>query len=427
MLALLLRLIYVVVGYLLTPVFLLYLLWRSLGNADYRRRIGERFGFFPQSELKDAIWVHAVSVGEVQAAAGLIRVLLADYPERSVVVTTITPTGSDQVRALFGDSVAHSYAPLDLARPVKIFFNRVQPTALIVLETELWPNLYHECGKRNVPLVLASARVSSQSLNWYRRVVTLFKDTLSNGVVIAAQTQTDAERFVAIGASAERTHVTGNVKFDFALPDGVKDLGRAFREAHAADRPVWIAASTHADEEEAAIAAHRKVCERIPDALLIIVPRHPERFAGVAQLLERAGITFVKRSDGQTCSADCQVLLGDTMGELMTFYAGSDVAFVGGSLAKIGGHNLLEPAALELPILTGPHTYNAADIAELFQASGVAQVVHNADGLAGATITLLEDSAKRQQLGAAGKQLIGANRGALDRLVALLEPLLLQD
>ena len=424
MLATLLRALYIVVAWLLAPIVILHLLWRSLGNPDYRRRIGERFGFFPKQALHDTIWLHVVSVGEAQAAERLVRVLLEQYPDRSILVTTTTPTGSDRVKALFGDRVAHCYVPFDMIGPVGSFFRWCKPAIAIILETELWPNLYNACGKRNVPLVLASARVSAHSVGRYRQFVSLFKETLSHGIVIAAQTQPDAERFVSIGASAKRTHVTGNIKFDFALPDGVVELGQQFRAVHAPDRPVWIAASTHANEEEIAIAAHMQVRKDYPDALLLLVPRHPERFDSIATLLDRQGIGFVRRSTGTTCGNECSVVLGDTMGELTTFYAAADVAFVGGSLVKIGGHNLLEPAALKLPLITGPHTYNAADIAEMFQEQGVARAVNNQMELAAAVVDLLGSSSERDRLGVAGQNLIESNRGALDRLLALLEPLL---
>jgi 3-deoxy-D-manno-octulosonic-acid transferase len=424
MLAALLRAIYIVVAWLLAPIVILHLFWRSRGNPDYRRRIGERFGVLPKQALHDTIWVHAVSVGEVQAAERLVRVLLEQYPDRSILVTTTTPTGSDRVKALFGDRVAHCYVPFDMVGPVGSFFRWCKPAIAIILETELWPNLYNACGKRNVPLVLASARVSAHSVGRYRQVVSLFKETLSHGIVIAAQTQLDADRFVSIGASVKRTHVTGNIKFDFALPDGVVELGQQLRAEHAPDRPVWIAASTHANEEEIAIAAHMQVRKDYPDALLILVPRHPERFDSIATLLDRQGICFVRRSTGATCGNECSVVLGDTMGELTTFYAAADVAFVGGSLVKVGGHNLLEPAALKLPLITGPHTYNAADIAEMFQEKGVARVVNNQMELAAAVVNLLGSSSERDRLGVAGQALIESNRGALDRLLALLEPLL---
>jgi 3-deoxy-D-manno-octulosonic-acid transferase len=341
-----------------------------------------------------------------------------------LLITTTTPTGSDRVRTLFGDSVRHVYAPFDLDWPVKRFFDWCKPQLAIILETELWPNLYHECGEREVPLVLASARVSAKSVGRYRWLVSLFRKTLSHGIVIAAQTPVDAERFVSIGASTDRAHVTGNIKFDFELPEAVNVQGQAFRQLHAPGRPVWIAASTHANEEEIALEAHRKVLDRYPNALLILVPRHPERFDGIAALIDRQKMRFVRRSTGAVCGRDSSVVLGDTMGELLTFYAASDVAFVGGSLVPVGGHNLLEPAALRLPMITGPHTPNAEDIAELLQKGGASTVVHDADSLATAVSELLGDEAERHRRGADAAALIERNRGALDRLLDLLDPLL---
>ena len=261
-----LRFVYIVLSYLLTPLILLHLFYKGFGNRDYWKRNGERFGFYPGTVPDGAIWVHAVSVGEVQAASALVNSLLKQYPHRPLLITTTTPTGSDRVRALFGDRVIHCYAPFDLAWPVKRFFDWCRPAIAIILETELWPNLYHECGRRKVPLVLASARVSPKSIGRYRTLVSLFKETLSHGIVIAAQTQADAERFLLLGANPKRTHVTGNIKFDFALPEGVAKRGAEFRATYAANKPVWVAASTHAGEEEIVLQAHRLVQEKIPEA-----------------------------------------------------------------------------------------------------------------------------------------------------------------
>ncbi len=419
-----LRIVYIVISYLLMPVVLLHLLWKGFGNRDYWQRIGERFGFYPQNEINNVIWVHAVSVGEVQAAASLIRELLLRYPNRTVLVTTTTPTGSDRVRSLFGDEVEHCYAPIDLGWSVKRFFHTFQPQAAIIMETELWPNLFRQCGARSVPLVLASARLSPRSIGRYRAVVSLFKETLSHGVVIAAQTPADAERFLSLGVAPERTHVTGNIKFDFELAAGVREQGSALRAEHASGRPVWIAASTHSGEEEVVLAAQRKIQQKFADVLLILVPRHPERFDGIAGLIKGRGFHFVRRSRGEVCRPDTEVLLGDTMGELMAFYAAADVAFVGGSIVRIGGHNLLEPAALKLPFVTGPHTYNAADIAELFQSNGVAPVVNDAEELAREVTALLADPAECRRRGQRARELIDGSRGALARLLELLEPLL---
>ena len=242
----------------------MHLFWRSLGNPPYRQRIAERFGFVDRRGTKPSIWVHAVSVGEVMASAALVRALQERYPDRDLVLTTMTPTGSARVEELFGHSVVHSYVPYDLASAVRRFFDRMQPELVIIVETEIWPNLFHECGLRKIPLVIASARISPKSVQRYRKVVGLFSETLSHGIVIAAQSQTDADRFRSLGAAPERIHVTGNIKFDFTVDPGVPTSGRGFRHEHAADRPVWIAASTHADEEEIVLQAHRRCSSRSP-------------------------------------------------------------------------------------------------------------------------------------------------------------------
>jgi len=421
---LILRFTYIAFSYLLTPLILLHLFYKGFGNRAYWRRNGERFGFFGAPPPPGGIWLHAVSVGEVQAAAPLVRALLKSHPGRPLVLTTTTPTGSDRVRALFGDSVVHCYAPFDLAWPVKRFFDWSRPAIAIILETELWPNLYHECGQRKVPLVLASARLSARSIGRYRLLVSLFKETLSHGIVIAAQTAPDAERFLSLGANPARTRVTGNIKFDFVLPAGVREQGVELRKKYAGARPAWVAASTHAGEEEQVLAAHRAIQKKIPDALLILVPRHPERFDGIAALLERQGFDFVRRSSGRAGTPATEVVLGDTMGELVAFYAAVDIAFVGGSLVEVGGHNLLEPAALHLPIVTGPNNYNAQDITDLFVDSGVARVIRDADELAAAVRNLMSDPAAARALGDRAGKLTESNRGALQRLLQLLEPLL---
>ena len=418
-----LRVLYVLLTYLAVPLLLLHLVWRGFSVPGYRRRIGERFGLRMARLPRTSIWVHAVSVGEVQAAAPLVRALLKRHPDVPLVITTMTPTGSERVRALFGDSVVHSYVPYDLAGAVRRFFDWARPMLAIIMETELWPNLYHECGQRRVPLVLASARVSLRSVRRYRRLIPLFRDTLSHGIVIAAQTPADAERFRSLGANPSRTHVTGNIKFDFDLPPEIASRGRELRLQQAQHRPVWVAASTHDREEVAVLDAHARILEHHPSALLVLVPRHPERFPQVAALLDSRGIPYVSRSSLAVATPATRVLLGDTMGELTTFYAAADVAFVGGSLVRIGGHNLLEPTALAVPVVTGPHNENAADIAELLVDCGAALVVPDWAGLAAEVSWLLGDEAERRKRGEAGRQAILANRGALDRLLALIDPL----
>lgn len=414
---------YVLLSWLLAPVFVGHLLWRSRHQPDYRRRLGERFGYRLPPLAAPSIWVHAVSVGEVTAAAPLVRALQARYPDRPIVVTTMTPTGSQRLRDLLGGTVVHSYVPYDMPGAVRRFIEWARPKLAIIIETEIWPSLYRECGRRSIPLVMASARISPKSMRRYRILFGLIRDTLAHGIVIGAQTVADAERFRLLGASPQRTHVTGNIKFDFEMAHDIGGRGWQFRGRHAAGRPVWVAASTHDGEEEIVLQAHRQLLQHYPSALLILVPRHPERCAAVAGLVQRAGLRYVSRSSDATCTPDVQVYLGDTMGELTMLYAAADVAFVGGSLVPVGGHNLLEPAALCRPIITGRHNENAADIAALLQQCGAAKTVGTAAELADEVGRLLADEAARAHCGAAGRAVIESNRGALARLLQLVYPL----
>lgn len=395
---------------------------RGLRDRTYRDRPAERFGFGERLGA-DSIWVHAVSVGEVQAAQPVVRALLARYPERPLVLTTVTPTGAARARALFGEAVIHRYVPYDLPGAVRRFFDRVRPRLAVVLETEIWPNLFAECGRRGVPLVLASARVSPRSVRRYRRLVPLFRATLAHGIVIGAQSPADAERFVSIGASPGRTWVTGNVKFDFELAPGVTERGRAWRARQSPARPVWVAGSTHEGEEEQVLRAHDVVRARFPEALLVLVPRHPPRFEAVRAMLEKRGVGHALRSRGDGVGPATQVVLGDTLGELIEFYAACDVAFVAGSLVPVGGHNLLEPAALGVPIVTGPYNFNAEDVFRKLEEAGAVRAVGNAVELGEAVAGLLADPAARAAMGARGRAVVEANRGAVARLLDLIEPL----
>jgi len=415
--------VYNVLLYLAAPFAILVQLWRSLRDPSYRDRIGERLGF-GAAVAGPTIWIHAVSVGEVQAAQPLVAQFRKRHPRYKVLLTTVTPTGAARARLLFGDDVELRYVPLDLPGAVKRFFDRVQPRLAMILETELWPNLYAECGRRGIPLVLASARVSPRSVGKYRRLVSLFRKTLSHGIVIAAQSETDAERFKSIGATPERTHVTGNIKFDFQPPPGIEAQGLRWREQNAPGRPIWVAGSTHEGEEAIVLDAHRIVLRRFPDALLVLVPRHPQRFDSVRDLLAKRNGSSANRSSRKAISPGTSVLLGDTMGELMMFYAASDVAFVAGSLVPIGGHNLLEPASVGRPVLTGPHNFNSEEIAQLLTDAGAAIIVSDTEQLARAISELLDSAERRTVMGAAGKAVLDSNRGALDRLLTLVDPLL---
>jgi 3-deoxy-D-manno-octulosonic-acid transferase len=422
------RYLYILAVYLAAPLISLVMLWRGFTDRTFWVNFKERFGFGERLP-PGSVWIHAVSVGEVNASAALVTTLRERYPAMPVLVTTLTPTGAVRAKTLFKDLATVRYIPFDLPGSVRRFFNRVQPRLGVIFETELWPNLYHQCDRRRIPLVLASARISSQSVSRYRRLGSLFRDTLSRGVVVAAQGAGDADRFMALGADPDRTHVTGNIKFDFSVPQDIGERGRRLREFYAISRPMWVAGSTHGGEEEIVLEAQRIVRGTHPRALLVLVPRHPPRFDEVAHGLQRAGIRFARRSQrlGEKAGAAAaagDVLLVDTLGELLDFYAAADVAFVGGSLVPIGGHNLLEPAALGLPILTGPYTANSADIANLLISRGAAEVVHDAGELGGRVSMLLSDPDERDRIGALGRDSVDSNRGALGKLLGLIEPLL---
>ena len=418
-----LRLLYSALLYVVAPLAFVATALRGLRDPSYRDRLAERFGFTQLRFTARPIWIHAVSVGEVQAAAALVRALGARDREHPILVTTATPTGAQRVRALFGDSVRHAYLPYDLPGAVRRFLDRTSPTLAIVMEREIWPNLYRACFARRIPILLASARISERSGRRHLRFAGLFRDALACDVTIAAQTDADAERFRAIGIPPAAVHVTGNIKFDLEIPEDVRRAGAHIR-AEFAHRPVWIAGSTHEREEDIVLDAHERVRAARNDALLVLVPRHPNRFDAVKSWLRSRNVRFVSRSTREAVTADTAVLLVDTLGELLSFYSAANVAFVGGSLVPVGGHNLLEPAALNRPIIVGPYTFNAADIAQNFFASGAAVQVESATQLGSAVLDLLTNAARRDQMIARAHGILQANRGALARLLALIEKLL---
>jgi 3-deoxy-D-manno-octulosonic-acid transferase len=417
------RFLYNLLTYFLLLPYAAYWFVRALMNPIYRHKIWQRFGAaYP--ELDQCIWIHAVSVGEVVAAAPLVRALQRLYPELPLLVTTVTPTGAARVASLFGDDVHHAYIPFEMPIAINSFFRSTKPQIALVMETEIWPNLYHGCGVRRIPLVLISARISPKSVDSYRKLLPLFKETLSHGIVIAAQSKADAERFISLGASTARTRVTGNIKFDIELPEGLAESGAELRERFFPGRPVWIAASTHDNEEKIVLDAHDSLLQTYPSLLLILVPRHPGRFLLVREFLDKEGFTAVSRTEQRPCSTETQVLLVDTMGEVTLFYAASDVAFVGGSLVPVGGHNLLEPAALGVPIITGPHVFNAQEIADSFVKDSACRMVADSSELAATVSELLANKEKARELGANGLNILNSNRGALRRLLDVIEPLL---
>jgi 3-deoxy-D-manno-octulosonic-acid transferase len=419
-----LRLLYTVLSYLAAPILFGLTLWRGLRSRIYWQHLPERFGFGTLRSRTPCIWVHASSVGEMQASLALIRALQRRYPQMPLVLSTATAPGAHRARAQLGESVQHAFLPYDLPGAVRRFLQRLDPKLGIILETEIWPNLYAECARRRVPLVLASARISPKSVSSYQRFAALFGTALASCRLILAQTADDTERFRAIGASPSTTLVGGNLKFDFELPAGIQEQGRALRQAQFATRPVWIAGSTHEGEEALLLDAHAQLRALIPELLLILVPRHTHRFDAVKALLSERKIDFVSRSSGEQVAGHTEVLLVDTLGELMMFYASADVAFVGGSLVPIGGHNFLEPAALGIPIIAGLHNFNSQDIAQQFFASGAALEVDGVDKLVKVVAELLRDPARCAEQRQKALAILEENRGALARLLEAIAPLL---
>ena len=411
------RTLYICLGYCLAPFAFALALWRALGSGGDWRALGERFGF-GAAPPPGALWLHAVSVGEVQLAAALVRELRRSDPGRALLVTTSTMTGRQRALEALGAGVAVRYLPFDLPGAVARFLDRCRPAQGLVLETELWPNLYLACHRRGIPLLIANARLSQRSLRGYRLARGLMRATLE-GVSVAAQSAEDAARFRALGADPARVVEAGNLKFDVVLPPTVERDGAALRAAIGAARPVWVAGSTHAGEEEQLLEAHRRLRQSHAAALLVLAPRHPPRFAEVAALLERRGIAFQRRTDRRAPAAAAEVLLLDTLGELVAFYAAGDVAFVGGSLVPVGGHNLLEPAALGRALVSGPATFNAPAVARLLVASGALAIVADATGLAVRLEELIADPAARARAGEAGRAVVAANRGAIARVLSL--------
>ncbi|HZH43850.1 MAG TPA: lipid IV(A) 3-deoxy-D-manno-octulosonic acid transferase [Lysobacter sp.] len=419
----LLRGLYSVTLYLLAPVTLYHLVWRGFRQPAYLRRWPERYGLYREPAPPRLVWVHAVSVGEVNAAAPLINALRRERPDLPLLVTTITPTGSERVHALWGDAVAHVYLPYDLPGAVRRFLEHFRPCIGIVLETELWPNLLFGCRDADVPLYVVNARLSARSLRGYRVLAPLVGRALRTLRAVAAQSAADAQRFVRLGAAGAQVIETGNLKFDLDVPGDLAAFAADCRR-HCGARAVWIAASTHPDEEAAVLALHRRLRERCPQLLLLWAPRHPERFRAAAEAARAAGFAVGTRSRERWPGAGDAVFVIDTLGELMRFYACADVAFVGGSLQPIGGHNLLEPAAAGTPVVSGPHLHNFAEIAARMREAQALRVGRDADAVGAHLAALLQDETARAAMARAGRELVQSGRGALERTLALLRPAL---
>lgn len=418
------QLLYSLLLYLGVPLLLARLAWLGLSDSDYLKGWRERFGHAgPRDASKPLVWVHAVSVGEVQAARPLLDYLQRRSPEVDLLLTTTTPNGARTAAQAYAAGVARQYFPYDLPHVVTRFLDSVRPSLLIIMETEIWPNLYRECRRRGIPVALVNARLSERSCRGYRRIGGLTARTLRCLSLVAAQSRADADRFVSLGADPATVRVTGNLKFDISQPHSTLEAGEVMRRFFSVNRPVWLAASTHDGEERIVLDAFTQVLERQPACLLVLAPRHPERAAEVGELCRKFGFLTVYHSQNGEYSAQTRVYIVDTLGELPVFYAASDIGFVGGSLTPLGGHNMLEPASLGVPVLAGPHLFNFAEVSELLASAEALEQVSTANELAGKVCELLDDANLRHAIGERGKQVVRNNQGTLARLIDALTEL----
>ncbi|WP_312462316.1 lipid IV(A) 3-deoxy-D-manno-octulosonic acid transferase [Pantoea endophytica] len=405
--------LYTALLYLIQPLIWLRLWLRGRKAPAYRKRWAERYGYCSGKVLPHGIVLHSVSVGETLAAVPLVRALRHRYPTLPITVTTMTPTGKD---------VHHVYLPYDLPGSINRFLDTVDPRLVIIMETELWPNIIRILHQRKIPLVIANARLSERSAKGYKKLGGFMRDLLQRITLIAAQNAEDGDRFLSLGLKRSHLTVTGSLKFDISVTPELAAKAVTLRRQWASRRPVWIATSTHEGEEAIVLDAHRRLLQQFPDLLLILVPRHPERFKDACDLTQKRGFSFILRSSGEIPSSSTQVVIGDTMGELMMLYGIADLAFVGGSLVERGGHNPLEPAAHAIPVLMGPHIWNFKDIcAKLQQAEGLITVT-DVVSLQKEVANLLQDDDYRRYYGRHAVEVLHQNQGALQRLLQLLEP-----
>jgi 3-deoxy-D-manno-octulosonic-acid transferase len=411
--------VYRLMVYLVLPVVLLMQLVKGFRNRAYWQRWGERLGLVTVEGPIDC-WIHAVSVGEVRAVVPLVKSILEKRPDCKICVTTTTPTGSTTVGQLFAGRIEHCYLPYDTGIGVRQFLSRVRPRVGLIVETEIWPNLIRECQNHNVRLAYINVRLSGRSRQRYAKFRSLFAPLLGTVRLFLIQSEADASRIVSIGAPVDRSHVTGSIKIDAAIPASTGEAAQDIRRKIAGDRPVWICGSTRDGEEQIILRVFQRIRETHPKLLLVLVPRHPERFDSVARLSKRAGFKLARRSLVDELDASADVYLADTMGELSLLYGVSDVAFVGGSLVELGGQNLLEPCALGVPVCFGPHMFNFAEISRWVIDAGAGFQVNDEDQLFGTVDRLLSDPNLRHDCGQLGKQLILDHSGALEKASALL-------
>ena len=414
-----LRLIYTAIFYLALPLYFIRLIIRAVQNPDYLKRWGERLGYGSNlpTEGKTVLWIHAVSVGEVNASIPLVRSLLDTYSNSEILVTTSTPTGSKILLDKMGARVKHQYVPLDLPACLNVFLDRWNPKAVIVLETEIWPNILAVCKERGIFTALVNARLSEKSKDKYNMVRPLAAETLGNLDLLIAQYDSDANRFKEINTNL-KIEVCGNLKFDQQVPEEMHSISSSIRDSwsEGEQRPTLIAASTHETEEEFVLDAFLEILEEAKDALLIIVPRHPERFETVFEYIQNRDLSVARRSNKEDVTPETKVLLGDTMGELNFLYSVSDVAFVGGSLVDHGGQNLLEPASLGLPLSSGKSLRNFQEIADELQEDKALFLIEQQKELSDFFIEMISKPRKSARIGKASAKVFEKNRGVLIKI-----------
>lgn len=414
------RQLYTAIFHLILPLVLLRLYWRGIKAPPYRQRWRERLGIYPFRSRQGVVWFHAVSVGEAEAAFPLIKLMQCRYPELPVLVTTTTPTGSARVRAVLADSVEHVYLPYDLPLVVGRFIAHFRPRLAVIMEKEIWPNLFAACAEASIPLYIVNARLSERSAQSYQKIPALVRPALACVAAIAVQTGEDRARFIEIGVQPERVRVLGNIKFDVTIVPEVLAQGQNLKAQAFAGRWVLLIASTHHGEEEVFLELYPQLKAALPELLLLIVPRHPERFQTVRALCEQCGLQVVMRSEQRACGTQTDVYIGDSMGELKMLYAAADAAFVGGSLVPVGGHNVLEPAAVGVPVLFGPEMFNFQEIAERMLAAEAAIQCAGVQAVPAAVLRLYQDIEFKNRLVGNARQFVADNQGAAERTAALM-------
>ena len=418
------RFIYTVLFYFLVPIILLRLFWRGFKAPEYRNRWTERLAVYKHHYPKNVIWIHAVSVGEVEAVLPLVKHLQTQYSSSNFLITTTTPTGSARVKAVLSETVSHVYLPYDLPCVVSRFLKVFKPRIAIFMEKEIWPNLYGQCAANKIPLMIINARLSANSAKGYKKIPSLVKPALANVSWIATQTEEDGQRFVEIGASESLVSVEGNLKFDISIDEQVIQQAQTIRHNTFADRFVFVVASTHTAEEDVFFDIYPQLKQRIPELLLVIVPRHPERFKEVQKLSEKSGLKTCMRSSHLPCTDDDDVYIADTMGELKQLYGAADLCFVGGSMVPVGGHNVLEPAIMNVPILFGPYMVNFKEIAAKVLALNAAVQCADKQEIVATVSHLYQDEKERELMVLKARQFVDENQGATERIAGLISKMI---